>query len=124
MINRKKLINEIKYRMEVHINDDEEKDRSWKRQVEIMAEDEKDAIEFIKDNYDCDPEDSSDYRWYISESMESYFENTESKAFIKELWEFFKEEKYKKNRIVNDYMQRLESIIVYNDWDEEFKIYD
>jgi hypothetical protein len=107
-----------KFRMKLNVNDDEYINMAWKRCAEIMAEDEKKAIKFIKQNCEYDGDNSKDYRWYIEELVDAYFEKTESKNFVKELWQFFcsSEEKTKN---ITDYINRLESIIYHNDWEEE-----
>lgn len=106
-----------KFRMKLNINDDEYKNKAWERCAEIMAEDEEKSINFIKENYDCNPQDDSDYRWYISELIEPYFKKIQSKVFIMELWNFFKNVDDKNKKY--DYTRRLESIIYENDWEEE-----
>ena len=104
-----KIIKE--FRMKLSVNDDDFRDESWKRCAEIMAEDEEKAIQFIKDNYDCDCGD------YIAELIEPYFEKTKSKKFIQELWRFFKKEKRMNNSSL--FVDWTESIIFHNDWEEE-----
>ncbi|WP_299994939.1 hypothetical protein, partial [uncultured Clostridium sp.] len=75
--------------------------------VEIMSEDEDKAIQFIKDNY------NSEYKGYIIEIMVSYLEETNSKKFTMEMWDFSKD-------IDDSYCKMSIRECVYkNDWDEE-----
>ena len=66
-----KIIKE--FRMKLSVNDDDLTDESWERCAEIMAEDEEKAIQFIKDKYDCE------YKPYIAELIEPYFEKNKIK---------------------------------------------
>ena len=104
-----KIIKE--FRMKLNVNDDDFKNESWQRCAEIMAEDEEKAIQFIKNNYD------SDWGVYIAELIEPYFEKTNSKDFIQEIWKFFKKEKNFNN--TSPFVDWTESIIFHNDWEEE-----
>ncbi|WP_298042980.1 hypothetical protein [uncultured Clostridium sp.] len=104
----KDIIEIIKgFRMKLNINDYDSKKKYWDRCVEIMSEDEDKAIQFIKDNY------KSEYRDYIEEIFGVYCEESKSKKFVMEMWDFFKntnEECYKDALILTAF---------YNDWDEE-----
>ena len=104
----KDIIEIIKgFRMKLSLNDDDFKKEFWDRCVEIMSEDEDKAIQFIKDNY------NSEYRNYIEEIFESYCEESKSKKFVMEMWDFFK------NTNEEFYKDTLELTAFYNDWDEE-----
>ena len=99
------IINE--YRIKLNSQHEYWIEKFWDRCVEIMSEDEDKAIQFIKDNY------NSEYRNYIEEIFESYCEESKSKKFVMEMWDFFKntnEECYKDALILTAF---------YNDWDEE-----
>lgn len=100
-----KIIKE--FRMKLNVNDDDFINESWQRCAEIMAEDEEKAIQFIKDNYNCE------YKLYIAELIEPYFEKTKSKKFIMGLWDFFRDSNEYK------YIDRIEPLIYQNDWEEE-----
>lgn len=82
-------------------------EKFWDRCVEIMSEDEDKAIQFIRDNY------NSEYKSYIIEIMVSYFEQINSKKFIMEMYDFFKD--------IDDLYCKMSihEFIYKNDWDEE-----
>ncbi|WP_297991701.1 hypothetical protein [uncultured Clostridium sp.] len=104
----KDIIEIIKgFRMKLNINDYDSKKKYWDRCVEIMSEDEDKAIQFIKDNY------KSEYRDYIEEIFGVYCEESKSKKFVMEMWDFFK------NTNEEFYKDTLELTAFYNDWDEE-----
>lgn len=104
----KDIIEIIKgFRMKLNINDYDSKKKYWDRCVEIMSEDEDKAIQFIKDNY------NSEYRDYIEEIFGVYCEESKSKKFVMEMWDFFK------NTNEEFYKDTLELTAFYNDWDEE-----
>ena len=104
----KDIIEIIKgFRMKLNINDYDSQKKYWDRCVEIMSEDEDKAIQFIKDNY------KSEYRDYIEEIFGVYCEESKSKKFVMEMWDFFK------NTNEEFYKDTLELTAFYNDWDEE-----
>lgn len=104
----KDIIEIIKgFRMKLNINDYDSQKKFWDRCVEIMSEDEDKAIQFIKDNY------NSEYRDYIEEIFGVYCEESKSKKFVMEMWDFFK------NTNEEFYKDTLELTAFYNDWDEE-----
>ena len=105
-----KIIKE--FRMKLDVNDDDFKEEYLERCAEIMVDDgEEKVIQFIKDNYDCE------YKSYVAELIEPYFEKTKSKRFIQELWSFFKKEKKLDNSSL--FVDWTESIMVENDWQDE-----
>lgn len=112
MIDRGKLIDEIKFKKKLNVNDYFRINESWNKCADIMAENEEDTIQFIKDNYNND-----EYGRYLAELIEPYFEKTKSKRFIMEIWEFFKniDDKNAKDTYVN----WTESIIYDNYWEDE-----
>ena len=100
-----KIIKE--FRMKLNVNHDDLINKAWERCAEIMAEDEEKAIQFIKDNY------NGIYSDYIAELIEPYFEKTKSKKFVMKMWEFFKDSNE------HEYLDRIEPLIYYNDWEDE-----
>lgn len=104
----KDIIEIIKgFRMKLNINDYDSQKKFWDRCVEIISEDEDKAIQFVKDNY------NSEYRDYIEEIFGVYCEESKSKKFVMEMWDFFK------NTNEEFYKDTLELTAFYNDWDEE-----
>lgn len=116
MIDTEKLINKLKYRMNLPNHHEDLIEESWKNCFEIMNKDEEAAIEFIKSNYICNNEDISNYKTYITELIDAYYDGCKSKEFVKKLWIFFKS---KKDDSKKYYVSRLDRIIFDNDWDEE-----
>ncbi len=106
----KDIIEIIKgFRMKLNINDYDSQKKFWDRCIEIMSEDEDKAIQFVKDNY------NSEYRDYIEEIFGVYCEESKSKKFVMEMWDFFK------NTNEECYKDSIKVSVFYNDWyDEEW----
>ncbi|WP_304681644.1 hypothetical protein [uncultured Clostridium sp.] len=104
----KDIIEIIKgFRMKISNNDYDSQKKFWDRCVEIMSEDEDKAIQFIKDNY------NSEYRDYIEEIFGVYCEESKSKKFVMEMWDFFK------NTNEECYKDSIKVSVFYNDWYDE-----
>ena len=96
-----------KFRMKISDNDYDSQKKFWDRCVEIMSEDEDKAIQFVKDNY------NSEYRDYIEEIFGVYCEESKSKKFVMEMWDFFK------NTNEECYKDLIKVSVFYNDWYDE-----
>lgn len=110
MFDKLQILECLEIRKQIHYNDSINQKKLYDKCVNIMSQDEATAIEFIKEIY-------LKYSDYIVELMDFYFEQTESKNFVKEMWQFFNKEEEFENK--KWFINELVGYIYCNDWEEE-----